>query len=130
MLTHRRKPQTCLDDSKSDVATCDNVATCGYIEATKAVGLRELKNQLSAYIRRVRAGEAVMVTDRGQVVAEIRSPSQVSPGTKVDPGVARLANRGLLILGARNTVRVYPSLSRLLRSTTSSKLLEDERGSR
>lgn len=96
----------------------------------KTVGLRELKNHLSAYIRRVRAGEAIMVTDRGQVVAEIRSPGQGSPGTKVDPGVARLANRGLLILGARNTERVYPSLSRLLRSTTSSKLLDDERGSR
>jgi len=67
---------------------------------------------------------------RGQVVAELRSPGQGVLGTKVDPTVARLVNRGLLILGARNTGRVYPSLSRLLRSTSSAKLLEAERGTR
>ncbi len=106
------------------------MASCGYIKAMKTVGLRELKNRLSAYVRQVRNGQAVVVTDRGQVVAELRAPSQVVPGTKVDTAVARLVNRGLLILGARNTARVYPSLSRVLRSTTSTKLLEAERGNR
>ena len=96
----------------------------------KTVGLRELKNRLSEYVRHVRAGQAVVVTDRGQVVAELRSPGEVPSGTKVDPTVARLVNRGLLILGAPNTGRVYPSLSRLLRSTSSAKLLEAERGTR
>ncbi len=96
----------------------------------KTVGLRELKNRLSEYVRQVRAGQAVLVTDRGQVVAELRSPDQVSPGTKIDPGVASLVNRGLMTLGAPNTERLYPSLSRLLRSTTSAKLLEAERGPR
>lgn len=96
----------------------------------KTVGLRELKNRLSMYVRQVRAGQAIVVTDRGQVVAEIRAPGQVPPGTTIDPAVAKLANRGLLILGARNTGRVYPPLSRLLRSTTSAKLLDAERGTR
>lgn len=96
----------------------------------KTVGLRELKNRLSEYVRQVRAGQAVVVTDRGQVVAELRSPGQVPPGTKVDTAVAKLVNRGLLILGAPNTGRVYPSLSRLLRSSSSAKLLEAERGTR
>ena len=31
------------------------------------VGIRELKNRLSAYVRLVRAGERVLVTDRGCV---------------------------------------------------------------
>ena len=96
----------------------------------ETVGLRELKNRLSEYIRRVRAGEAVVVTDRGQVVAELRSPVNAPSGTKVDTAVARLVNRGLLVLGAPNNRRVYPSLSRLLRATTSAKLLDTERGSR
>jgi antitoxin (DNA-binding transcriptional repressor) of toxin-antitoxin stability system len=96
----------------------------------RTVGLRELKNRLSAYVREVRAGQAVVVTDRGQVVAELRAPGQVASGTNVDPAVARLVNRDLLILGARNTGRVYPSLSRLLRSTSAAKLLEAERGTR
>ena len=96
----------------------------------KTVGLRELKNRLSEYVRQVRSGQAVMVTDRGEVVAELRSPGQVPPGTKVDPAVGKLVNRGLLILGAPNAARVYPSQSPLLRSTTSAKLLRAERGTR
>jgi antitoxin (DNA-binding transcriptional repressor) of toxin-antitoxin stability system len=96
----------------------------------KTVGLRELKNRLSAYIREVRAGQAVVVTDRGQVVAELRQPGQVAPGAKVHPAVARLVNRGMLTLGAPNERRLYPPLSRLLRSTSSAKLLEAERGFR
>lgn len=35
------------------------------------VGIRELKNSLSKYIDRVRAGEEVIVTDRGRPVARL-----------------------------------------------------------
>jgi len=40
----------------------------------KAVGVRELKNRLSEYLRLVRKGEKILVTDRGEVVAELRQP--------------------------------------------------------
>lgn len=96
----------------------------------KTVGLRELKNRLSAYVREVRAGHPIVVTDRGRVVAELRAPGDVGSGTKVDPAVAGLVNRGALILGAPNTERVYPSQMRLLRSASSAELLEAERGTR
>ena len=43
-----------------------NVAT-----ARSEVGIRELKNRLSTYIERVRAGEEVIVTDRGRPVARL-----------------------------------------------------------
>ncbi len=96
----------------------------------KTVGLRELKNRLSAYVREVRRGHAVLVTDRGQVVAELRPPDQVSPSARRDAALANLVNRGLLTLGAPNTARVYPRLTRLLRSTTAASLLDAERGAR
>jgi prevent-host-death family protein len=35
------------------------------------VGIRELKNALSRYLRKVRRGETVVVTDRGEPVARI-----------------------------------------------------------
>jgi prevent-host-death family protein len=35
------------------------------------VGIRELKNKLSAYVRKAEAGDIVLVTDRGRVVAEL-----------------------------------------------------------
>ena len=40
----------------------------------KTVGIRELKNQLSRYIREVKSGVVILVTDRGSVVAELREP--------------------------------------------------------
>jgi prevent-host-death family protein len=39
--------------------------------ARAEVGIRELKNGLSKYIDRVRAGEEVIVTDRGRPVARL-----------------------------------------------------------
>lgn len=38
-------------------------------------GVREFKAHLSAYLRRVRAGETVLITDRGQLVAEVHRPT-------------------------------------------------------
>jgi len=37
----------------------------------KTVGIRELKDHLSEYLRRVRGGESVLVTDRGEVVCGV-----------------------------------------------------------
>jgi antitoxin (DNA-binding transcriptional repressor) of toxin-antitoxin stability system/uncharacterized protein with PIN domain len=57
----------------------------------KAVAVKELKNRLSSYLREVKAGEIVLVTDRGQVVAELRQPStSVAPGAH-DRALERLA---------------------------------------
>lgn len=39
-----------------------------------SVGIRSLKNQLSRYVRRVAAGDRVLVTDRGRVVAALVPP--------------------------------------------------------
>src|SRR2546428_8384457 len=57
----------------------------GYIRAMQTLGLRELKNRLSQYIRRVRDGQLVIVTDRGQVVAELRPPGEIPAACKIDP---------------------------------------------
>lgn len=35
------------------------------------VGIRELKNRLSEYLRRVKAGETVIITQRGKPVGQI-----------------------------------------------------------
>lgn len=51
------------------------VATSSYIAGMTSVGIRNLKNQLSHYVRRVAAGDRVQVTDRGRIVAELVPPS-------------------------------------------------------
>jgi len=46
----------------------------------RSVGVKQLKSKLSEYLRIVRTGETVLVTDRDQVIAELR-PSRRQPGT-------------------------------------------------
>ncbi|MCW5696234.1 MAG: prevent-host-death protein [Bauldia sp.] len=41
----------------------------------RTVGMKVLKNRLSEYVKLARGGETVFVTDREQVVAELRPPS-------------------------------------------------------
>ena len=45
-----------------------------YICNMKSVGIRELKNKLSKYLRLVKDGEVIIVTDRNEIVAEIKQP--------------------------------------------------------
>ena len=40
----------------------------------RSVGLKQLKNRLSEYIRLVGTGETVLITDRDRVIAEIVPP--------------------------------------------------------
>ena len=40
----------------------------------KTVGVKDLKNKLSAYLREVRAGVRLLVSDRDTVVAEMHEP--------------------------------------------------------
>ena len=46
------------------------------------VGIRELKAHLSHYVRLVREGGRIVVTDRGEEVAELRAVTPVSPGLR------------------------------------------------
>lgn len=53
------------------------VPTCSYYSAVKAtarVGVKNLKNNLSAYLRQVRKGVRVLVTDHDRVIAELTQP--------------------------------------------------------
>src|SRR5579859_2759829 len=96
----------------------------------KSVGLRELKNRLSEYVREVRSGEAVLVTDRGEVVAELIPPGQSSDERGTPSGLVALARRGQLTLGAPGNSAVYPRLSRVLKRHRAVTLLDEERGTR
>lgn len=96
----------------------------------KTVGVRELKNRLSEYLRHVRAGESVLVTDRGEVVAEIGPPDHVGMGPSVPPGLVALARRRLATLGSHGDANVYPPLPRRNRHHRAAQLLDTERGER
>jgi len=98
----------------------------------KTVGVRDLKNKLSEYLRRVRLGEGVLVTDRGEVVAELLPPGQAHGDPSVPAGLQALARRGLLTLGAPAGTDLYPALRRKQgkRRRSVAQLLDEERGTR
>jgi antitoxin (DNA-binding transcriptional repressor) of toxin-antitoxin stability system len=61
----------------------------------KVAGVKELKARLSEYLRLVRAGETILVTDRDQVVAELRPPvPRPAPRGTVDDVLDGLAEQG------------------------------------
>lgn len=56
------------------------------LRVMKVVGVKELKAKLSEYLRLVKQGEVVLVTDRDEVVAELRAARRGSaaPGDLED----------------------------------------------
>lgn len=96
----------------------------------RVVGLRELKNRLSEYVRQAKSGEGVLVTDRGAVVAELGPPGRPAISGAVPPGLVELAARGGVSIGAPNDASAYPRLSPALASGRLASLLDEERGPR
>jgi len=92
--------------------------------------VRELKNRLSHYVRQVRAGHAIQVTDRGEVVAELLAPRPPRNGRDGGQRLAELARRGLVTLGARNTARLYRRQPSRLEPGELQRLVDEERGDR
>jgi len=60
----------------------------------KAVGVKQLKARLSEYLRSVKAGEIILVTDRDEVVAELRPPRQLPPPLESEDTMQSLADAG------------------------------------
>jgi prevent-host-death family protein len=97
----------------------------------RTIGIRELKNRLSEVVRAVKAGEHILVTDRGTVVAELVPPGRPRTDPSVPAGLARLAERGVARLGAANDPSLYRGLPRLRQKPASvARLLDDARGDR
>ncbi len=64
----------------------------------QAVGLKTLKNKLAEYVRMAAAGETVLVTDRGRVVAELGPRRAERSPILADALLAELVRKGWLTL--------------------------------
>ncbi|HWW94253.1 MAG TPA: type II toxin-antitoxin system prevent-host-death family antitoxin [Vicinamibacteria bacterium] len=94
----------------------------------KVVGVRELKNRLSQYLRMVRNGEEILVTDRGEMVAELRRPSPRV--TLPYPALLEVVRQGRARVGLPNRPDLYPALGRVMPPGSAARLLDEERGER
>lgn len=88
----------------------------------QTVGVRELKASLSAYLRRVREGESLVVTDRGEPIARIVPAS-------LPDGLARLVREGKVTPAERRPTFRLPT-ARLRGAKTAAELVIEDRQSR
>jgi len=84
------------------------------------VGVKELKNELSAYLRRVARGERLRVTSRGVPVAELLPPERRS-GEEL---FRRLVREGRMTAPSMKRPRNAPPLYRAKRSATDEVLAD------
>jgi prevent-host-death family protein len=91
-----------------------------------AVGVRELKNRLTYYLRRARKGEQVIVTERGRPVAVLQSLQHLNGAEALETRLARLAALGIITLPTRRGFgRTRPV--RISGPPVSRAILEDRR---
>ena len=62
----------------------------------RAVGIKVLNSRLSEYVRLAGAGETILVTDRGRVVAEIGPPRETRSPVLADAMLADAVRKGRL----------------------------------
>ena len=68
----------------------------------KVVGIKQLKARLSEYVRLAKAGETVLVTERDEVVAELRPSIRRTPvGERLEESLEVLAATGQISRAAQ-----------------------------
>ena len=65
------------------------------------VGVRELKNRLTQYLRRTKLGDEIVVTERGKPIALIQPIQSTERAASLDARLARLAAQGFVTLPTR-----------------------------
>ena len=94
----------------------------------QTIGIRELKAQLSRVLREVQKGELVLITDRGRVVAELRSPDATYwNASPEDRAMARLAAQGHLRVAERSVVSPYQISPVSAPAGTARQLIDEDR---
>jgi prevent-host-death family protein len=90
------------------------------------VGSREFKNRLGRYLRAVRNGQTLLVTDRGQPVAKVSPPGQ-SDGSELTftEVLKKLEAEGKIRLPKRPLGRFRPV--KIRDKSASHTILEDRR---
>jgi len=99
------------------------------MEKIIAVGVKELKNNLSAMLKEVQRGVRILVTDRNRVVAELREPSLASALEVENPLLAEAVREGKIKLPTQPNKGSYPKIHPGIRfpEGTAMRLLNEDR---
>ena len=90
-----------------------------------SAGIKELKNNLSRYLSKVKNGENILITERGKAIARIirEDPKEIHLREVLSP----LIVKGLIKLPSQKIIREIPSPLKLSGKPVSEMVLEDRR---
>jgi antitoxin (DNA-binding transcriptional repressor) of toxin-antitoxin stability system len=95
----------------------------------RTAGVRELKDRLSEYLRLVKSGERVLITDRGEVVAMLGPPGPAFEDAEF-PRLEQMIREGRATRGGRNRPELYPLQPTRITPEEFERLLDEERSDR
>jgi prevent-host-death family protein len=67
----------------------------------QTVGSREFKNRMGRYLRAVRSGRTLIITDRGKPVAKLAPPDKLTPETGLQDRLKELEAQGFIRLAKK-----------------------------
>jgi prevent-host-death family protein len=93
------------------------------------VGIKELKNRLTHYLRQAKMGEEIVVTERDRPIALIQRIDAAREPVSIEGRLAKAASEGWLTLpsGARKLSRIRKVK---VRGASAAKTIVDERENR
>jgi prevent-host-death family protein len=91
------------------------------------VGVRELKNRLTYYLRLTREGDNVVVTDRGKPMAILHNVATMEETAGVEERLLSLAGKGLVRLPQPKSRLSHKRPRKIKGKTVSALITEDRR---
>lgn len=88
-------------------------------------GIKEVKNNLSRYLARVKMGEEILITDRGKPVARIVKENEGNRSVRAALGT--LIQKGLIALPSRQIKKEHLSPVKVSGKPVSEMVIEDRR---
>jgi prevent-host-death family protein len=92
-------------------------------------GVREVKDRLSEFLRLVKSGEEILITDRGEVVARLGPPGPAFEESEY-PLLELMIRQGRATRGGPNSPSLYPPQPSRITREELERVLEEERSDR
>lgn len=94
---------------------------------SKAIGIRELKTHLSRYVKEVKDGDEILVSERGKIIARLVPVELLSEGARLQNLLLKLSSEGQIILPIIHKKAARPARRKKVKGTPFSDAVLDGR---
>jgi antitoxin (DNA-binding transcriptional repressor) of toxin-antitoxin stability system len=97
------------------------------MKSMKTVGIKMLRDKLSLYLREIKSGVTILITDRDEIIAELHKPSLSSKLIQIKSIQSEWILQGKLVAPKTLKKAIQPSTLKI-KQGTSQMLLDLDRG--